>query len=159
MSRFCLTAATTAVSARTKKLEDEEKARYRSLVGSVRRVMDSFHSSQNARRVPMYQADVTSRHIVVLRVKRHRSPTRAARDVTICHVTIYTAIIFNATSQNGSRGFTATALFTLTFFAVGGSFAGLRYFEDAGQRLPVRDVATIVQYDRRGSSYRRPPPA
>jgi len=75
MSRFCLTAATIAVSARTKELEDEEKARYRSRVISVRRVMDSFHSSQNARRVHMYPADVTSRHIVVLRVKRHRSPS------------------------------------------------------------------------------------
>ena len=41
----------------------------------------------------------------------------------------------------------AAALFTLTLFRRGMIIHVATYFEDAGQRSPVRDVATIVQYD------------
>jgi len=47
----------------------------------------------------------------------------------------------------GSRGVTAAAPFTLTLFRRGRMIHGATYFDDAGQRLPVRDVGTIVQYD------------
>jgi len=50
-------------------------------------------------------------------------------------------------SRFGSRGFTAMALFTLTLFRHGRRIHGPTYFEDAGQRSPVRDVATVVQSD------------
>jgi len=43
--------------------------------------------------------------------------------------------------------FTAAALFALTLFRRGRIIHGATYFEDTGQRPPVRDVATIVQYD------------
>jgi len=52
-----------------------------------------------------------------------------------------------ASRDFGSRGFTAAALFTLTLFRRGKIIHGATYFEDAGQRSPARDVATIVQYD------------
>jgi len=63
---------------------------------------------------------------------------------------------FIVTNQNrashdfGSRGFTAAAIFTLTLFGRGRIIYGQQsatYFEDAGQRQPLRDVATIMQYD------------
>jgi len=50
-------------------------------------------------------------------------------------------------NEPGSRGFTAAALFRLTLFRPERIIHGATYFEDAGQRLPVRDVVTIVQYD------------
>jgi len=60
----------------------------------------------------------------------------------------------------GSRGFTAAALFTLTLFRRGKIIHGATYFRDvAGQRSPVRDVTTIVQYDTTAarSSHGAPP--
>jgi len=62
----------------------------------------------------------------------------------------------NITSQNramldfGSRGFMVAALSTLTLglFRRGRIIHAATYFGDAaGKRLPVRDIATIVQYD------------
>jgi len=48
----------------------------------------------------------------------------------------------------GSHGLTAAALFTLTLFRRRRIIHGPRtYFEDAGQRSPVRDIATFMQYD------------
>jgi len=45
---------------------------------------------------------------------------------------------------------TAMALFTLTLFRYGRMTDGATYFEDVGQRSPVQDVATIMQYDMIG---------
>ena len=39
------------------------------------------------------------------------------------------------------------ALFTLKLFRYGRMTDGATYFEDVGQRSPVQDVATIMQYD------------
>jgi len=47
----------------------------------------------------------------------------------------------------GSRRLTAAELFTLTLLRRGIIIHGATYFKDASQRAPVRDVATIVQYD------------
>ena len=47
----------------------------------------------------------------------------------------------------GYHGFTAAALVMLTLFRRGRIIHRSTYFEDAGEHSPVRDVATIVQYD------------
>jgi len=58
-----------------------------------------------------------------------------------------------STSQNhtkryfGSCGVTAAELFTLTLFRRGKIIHRATYFNATGQRSPVRDVATVVQYD------------
>jgi len=52
-----------------------------------------------------------------------------------------------ASRDCGSRGVTTASLSPLTLFRRGRIIHGVTYFEDAGQQSPVRDVATIVQYD------------
>jgi len=44
-----------------------------------------------------------------------------------------------------SHGLTAVTLFTITLLRCGRSTNGATYYEDAGQRLPVRDIATTMQ--------------
>jgi len=47
----------------------------------------------------------------------------------------------------GSHRFTAAALVMLTLFRRGRIIHTATYFEDAREHSPVRDVATIMQYD------------
>jgi len=61
-------------------------------------------------------------------------------------VNIYAKITICALRDVGSRGFTAAALFTLTLFRRWREdYSRVTYFEDAGQRTSVRDVASILQ--------------
>jgi len=64
-----------------------------------------------------------------------------------CTETVNKTSYIRASHNCGSRGVTAAALFTLTLFRRGRIIHEATYFEDAGQRSPVADVAAIVQYD------------
>jgi len=50
-----------------------------------------------------------------------------------------------------SHLFMAAALFTLTLFCRGKIIHGVTYFDNAGQRSPVRDIATVMQYHTRAA--------
>ena len=82
------------------------------------------------------------------RVHGIRVPCLKSQRTPLHHMPVLSLTKQNCASANfGSRVFTAAALCTLTLFRRGRIIHGATYFKDAGQRSPVRDVATIVQYD------------
>jgi len=66
--------------------------------------------------------------------KYHKPKLRFAQ---FCLTWIYGSSTFHAES--------------LTLFCCGKIIHGVTYFDNAGQRLPVQDIATVMQYDTRAA--------